>query len=79
MIFASVVKVKFKNNPNADWKGYNQGMKSVLNKAYMDESTAFHEIMGHPIIRALKAISSQKESVTLQQMIDNQEIEKKCN
>lgn len=71
--------VAFQNHPNADWKGYNQGMKSVLNKAYMDESTAFHEIMGHPIIRALKAISSQKESVTLQQMIDNQEIEKKCN
>lgn len=72
-------KVTFENNPNADWKGYNQGMTSVLNEAYMDESTAFHEIMGHPIIRALKSISSQKEFVTLQQMIDNQEIEKRCS
>ena len=72
-------KVEFENNPNADWKGYNQGNTSVLNEAYMDESTAFHEIAFHPIIRALKSMSSQKESVTLQQMIDNQEIEKRCS
>ena len=72
-------KVEFVNRTDVDWKGYNQGMTSVLNEAYMDESTAIHEIMGHPIIRALKSISSQKESVTLQQMINNQEIEKICS
>lgn len=72
-------KVEFENRTDMDWKGYNQGMTSVLNEAYMDESTAFHEIMGHPIIRALKSMSSQKESVTLQQMINNQEIEKRCS
>ena len=72
-------KVKFENNHNADWKGYNQGNTSVLNEAYMTSDTPFHEIAFHPIIRALKSLSSQKESVTLQQMIDNQEIEKRCS
>ena len=47
-------KVRFENNPNADWKGYNQGMSSVLNKAYMTPDTPFHEILAHPIIRAIK-------------------------
>lgn len=47
-------KVEFENNPNADWKGYNQGMKSVLNEAYMTPDTPFHEILAHPIIRAIK-------------------------
>jgi hypothetical protein len=72
-------KVEFENRTDADWKGYNQGMTSVLNEAYMTLDTPFHEIAFHPIIRALKSISSQKESVTLQQMVDNQEIEKICN
>ena len=72
-------KVEFQNHPNADWKGYNQGMTSVLNEAYMTPDTPFHEIAFHPIIRALKSMSSQIESVTLQQMIDNQEIEKECS
>lgn len=72
-------KVEFENRTDADWKGYNQGNTSVLNEAYMTPDTPFHEIAFHPIIRALKSISSQKESITLQQMIDNQEIEKNCN
>ena len=72
-------KVEFVNRTDVDWKGYNQGMTSMLNEAYMTSDTPFHEIAFHPIIRALKSMSSQKESVTLQQMIDNQEIEKKCS
>lgn len=48
-------KVRFENNPNADWKGYNQGMTSVLNEAYMTPDTPFHEILAHPIIRAIKS------------------------
>ena len=47
-------KVEFQNHPNVDWKGYNQGMKSVLNEAYMTPDTPFHEILAHPIIRAIK-------------------------
>ena len=72
-------RVQFENRTDVDWKGYNQGMTSVLNEAYMTLDTPFHEIAFHPIIRALKSISSQKESVTLQQMINYQEIEKICS
>lgn len=46
--------VEFKNRTDVDWKGYNQGMTSVLNEAYMTPDTPFHEILAHPIIRAIK-------------------------
>lgn len=54
--------VEFQNHPNADWKGYNQGMTSVLNEAYMTPDTPFHEILAHPIIRAIKMSSAKIES-----------------
>lgn len=47
-------KVEFVNRTDVDWKAYNQGMKSMLNEAYMTPDTPFHEILGHPIIRAIK-------------------------
>ena len=53
-------KVDFENNPNVDWKGYNQGNTSVLNEAYMTPDTPFHEILAHPIIRAIKNNNSYK-------------------
>ena len=46
--------VRFENRTDVDWKGYNQGMTSVLNEAYMTPDTPFHEILAHPIIRAIK-------------------------
>ena len=46
--------VRFENRTNADWKGYNHGMTSVLNEAYMTPDTPFHEILAHPIIRVIK-------------------------
>ncbi len=48
-------KVEFVNRTDVDWKGYNQGRTSVLNEAYMTPDTPFHEILAHPIIRALKS------------------------
>ena len=51
-------KVEFANKTDVDWKGYNQGMTSVLNEAYMTPDTPFHEILAHPIIRAIKNKSS---------------------
>ena len=47
-------KIEFVNKTDVDWKAYNQGMKSVLNEAYMTPDTPFHEILAHPIIRAIK-------------------------
>jgi len=34
-------------------------MNSVLNEAYMTPDTPFHEILAHPIIRALKKSKPQ--------------------
>ena len=47
-------KVEFVNRTDVDWKGYNQGRTSVLNEAYMTPDAPFHEILAHPIIRAIK-------------------------
>ena len=49
-----MVKFEFENKTDVDWKGYNQGNTSVLKEAYMTPDTPFHEILAHPIIRALK-------------------------
>ena len=52
-------KVEFENRTDVDWKGYNQGNTSVLNEAYMTPDTPFHEILAHPIIRAIKNQSDE--------------------
>lgn len=51
-------KVEFENKTDVDWKGYNQSNTSVLNEAYMTPDTPFHEILAHPIIRAIKQTNS---------------------
>lgn len=72
-------KVEFVNNSSLDYKGFAKGLNATYNEAWMDSSTIFHEALGHPIIGALKALSKQKESVSLQEMLDKNIIEKKCN
>jgi len=72
-------KVKFVNNSSLDYKGFAKGLNATYNEAWMDSSTIFHEALGHPIIGALKSLSKQKESVSLQEMLDKNIIEKKCN
>jgi len=52
-------EVEFENNPNVDWKGYNKGMTSVLNIAHMTPDTPFHEILAHPIIKAIKKTNTK--------------------
>ena len=54
-------KIKFENRTDVDWKGYNQGNTSVLNEAYMTPDTPFHEILAHPIIRAIKYINPDNQ------------------
>src|SRR5690606_36919217 len=54
-------KVKFVNKTDVDWKAYNQGMTSVLNEAYMTPDTPFHEILAHPIIRAIKYVNPNNQ------------------
>lgn len=48
-------KVEFENRTDVDWKGYNQGNTSVINLAYATSETNLHEILAHPIIRAIKS------------------------
>jgi hypothetical protein len=47
-------EVEFEYRTDVDYKGYNQGMKSVLNEAYMTPDTPLHEVLAHPIIRVIK-------------------------
>lgn len=56
-------KVRFENRTDVDWKGYNQGNTSVLNEAYMTPDTPFHEILAHPLIRAIKNRSDLDNSI----------------
>lgn len=53
--------VKFENIRNVDYKGYNQGNVSVINEAYADTSTVVHEILGHPIIGAIRSVNDDTE------------------
>lgn len=47
-------EVEFIADKTKDYAGYNEGNKSVINLAYADLSTPVHEIVAHPIIRAIK-------------------------
>lgn len=46
--------IQFENNVNSDNKGWNQGRNSMINLAHATPDTPFHEILAHPIIRAIK-------------------------
>ena len=47
-------KVDFINEESEKYAGYNEGNKSTINLHYATEESAVHEILGHPIIRAIK-------------------------
>jgi hypothetical protein len=53
--------VKFENRRDVDYKGYSQGNKAVINEAYADTSTVVHEILGHPIINAIRNVNDETE------------------
>ena len=54
-------EVKFENRRDVDYKGYSQGNKAVINEAYADTSTVVHEILGHPIINAIRNVNDETE------------------
>jgi ribosomal protein S18 acetylase RimI-like enzyme len=49
--------VKFINDPNEEYRGYYDPRmhQAVINLAYATSETVFHEILGHPIILAMKS------------------------
>ena len=49
------------NNSTLDYSGYSEGNHSVINVAHATLDTPIHEILGHPIIRAIKNNPEQKE------------------
>ena len=63
-------KIEFVNKTDVDWKGYNQGVKSVLNEAYMTPDTPFHEVLAHPIIRAIKNKNDKKAYYEIESQTD---------
>ena len=71
--------VKFENNRNADYKGYNQGNVSVINEAYATLDTIPHEILGHSIIGALKMKSEVSVNSFINQLEQEGIIIKKCD
>ena len=48
------LKVKYESDRTLDYKGKLEGNTAVINLAYADLTTPIHEILGHPIIRAIK-------------------------
>ncbi len=54
-------EVVFENRRDVDYKGYSQGDTSVINEAYADTSTVVHEILGHPIINAIRNVNDETE------------------
>lgn len=62
------------------WSGLNMGSADIaeINLAYATLDTVPHEILAHPIIRALKIKSEQSIDVYLQEMIDKGIITKEC-
>jgi hypothetical protein len=49
-------KIKFENNINRPYAGYTDGTLSVINLAKATLDTPIHEIVGHPIIKAIKDV-----------------------
>jgi len=49
-------KIKFENNIHRPYAGYTDGTLSVINLAKATLDTPIHEIVGHPIIKAIKDV-----------------------
>ena len=72
------MKVAFESDRSKEYKGKIENNVAYVNLAYATLDTVPHEILAHPIIRALKMKSEQSIDVYLQQMIDKGIIKKEC-
>jgi len=57
------LKVKYESDRTKDYKGKLEGDTAVINLAYATLDTPIHEILGHPIIRALKTGTAQNKQL----------------
>ena len=70
--------VKFESDRSKEYKGKLENGTAIVNLAYATLDTVPHEILAHPIIRALKIKSEQSIDVYLQEMIGKGIITKEC-
>lgn len=72
------IPIKFQSDRILNYKGKIENGVSYINLAHATLDTVPHEILAHPIIRALKIKSEQSIDVYLQEMIDKGIITKEC-
>lgn len=71
-------KVDFINKESEKYAGYNEGNKSTINLHYATLDTPLHEIIFHPLVRALKEKSNQEIDSHIENLISQNIIEKQC-
>lgn len=76
----SLYLYKIINNKNEKYKGVTRVQDGIIyiNLAYATLDTPIHEILGHPIIRALKLQSGMSAKQQLNKEVEQGNIEKKC-
>jgi hypothetical protein len=57
------LQVRYESDRTKDYKGKLEGNTAVINLAYATLDTPIHEILGHPIIRALKTGTLQNKQL----------------
>ena len=72
------IPVKFESDRSKEYKGKLENGTAVINLAYATLDTPIHEILSHPIIRALKNKSGLTAKQQLNQQVESGNIEKKC-
>jgi len=72
------IHIEFESDRSKKYKGKIENNTAVINLAYATLDTPIHEILGHPIIRAIKNKSEQNIDVYLQEMVDKNIIKKEC-
>jgi hypothetical protein len=72
------IPVKFESDRSREYKGKIENNIAYINLAYATLDTPIHEILGHPIIRAIKMKSEKTTDSYIQEMIDKGIITKEC-
>ena len=65
------MKVAFESDRSKDYKGKIENNVAYVNLAYATLDTPIHEILGHPIIRAIKDRSKNQEDSSFNKLYEN--------
>lgn len=65
------MKVVFESDRSKDYKGKIENGVAYVNLAYATLDTPIHEILGHPIIRAIKNRSQNQEDSSFNKLYEN--------